>query len=385
MRNSTGNRNRQFEVAGIEPRLNVTYLMGNMKNELTGGLRFLYERAFEQRVDGRKADAISGDLREDEIRTGYAASIFLQNRIYFTEQLTVTPGIRLENFEYERDIFRLNFRDTSITNSSNVFSTVPGLGINYSFSDMYSVFAGIHRGFAPPRIKDAITNGGEALQLEAELSWNYEAGLRANLFSFLQAEVTGFMLDFSNQIIPVSESSGGSGTGLVNGGETLHLGFESGFRFDFAQLFNTDYGISLTINTTFSKAYYSADRFITVGNERINIKDNKLPYAPEYYISGLIDFTTPFGLGLQFDGNYIGKQFTDQLNTIEPSRDGESGEIPAYFVINFTGSYTVNNLSSTLFFSVKNLLDERYIASKRPQGIKVGLPRFITAGVELVL
>ncbi|MDO8548997.1 MAG: TonB-dependent receptor plug domain-containing protein, partial [Ignavibacteria bacterium] len=72
MRNSTGNRNREFEVAGIEPRIYINYFLGDIKNDLEGGIRFLYERAFEQRVDGKKANALSGDLREDEIRTGYA-------------------------------------------------------------------------------------------------------------------------------------------------------------------------------------------------------------------------------------------------------------------------------------------------------------------------
>jgi Fe(3+) dicitrate transport protein len=33
--------------------------------------------------------------------------------------------------------------------------------------------------------------------------------------------------------------------------------------------------------------------------------------------------------------------------------------------------------------SIKNITDERYIVSRRPQGIRAGLPRFFTAGIEL--
>lgn len=385
MRNSTANRNRQFEVAGIEPRIYLNYSVVNLKSELEGGFRFLYERAFEQRIDGSNADALSGALREDEIRTGYASSIFAQNRFYLTEDFTVIPGIRLENFDYERNIFRINFRDTSLINNNNVFSVVPGIGFNYNFNNMYSVFAGVHRGFAPPRIKDAITNGGNALQLEAELSWNYEAGVRANLSSMLFLEITGYMLDFSNQIIPVSESSGGSGTGLVNGGETLHMGLETGIRFAIDQLINTAYKISLGTNLTISKSNYDADRFIPVNGERINIKANKLPYAPEMYLSGMLDINSPFGLGVLFSGTYIGEQFTDELNTTVPSADGQTGQMPSYFVFDVTGRYFFTGLNSSLYVSVKNLLDERYIASRRPQGIKVGIPRFITAGIEVTL
>ncbi len=385
MRNSTGNRNRQFEVAGIEPRIHFNYLLGEIKNELESGIRFHYEKAFEQRINGDKANAKSGELRDHEIRTGYAASVFAQNRTYITNDLIITPGLRLENFNYERDIFRRNFIDTSLTNSSSIFAIVPGVGINYNILDSYSIFAGIHKGFAPPRIKDAITSDGEALELDAESSWNYEAGLRAEISSALKFELTGFILDFSNQVIPVSESSGGTGTGLVNGGETLHLGFETGIQLNINEIFNSEYLITLSANTTFIKSKYNADRFITIDNNKINIKNNKLPYAPEFSFTGLIDVTAPFGIGLYLSGTYVGNQFTDELNSIEPSPSGETGEMPAFFVMDLTGSYDFTNLNSTVYISVKNILDERYIASRRPQGIKIGLPRFISAGIELTL
>jgi Fe(3+) dicitrate transport protein len=383
MRNSTGNRNRQFEVAGIEPRITYNYSLGNLKNKLEGGLRLHYERAFEQRIDGETADAKPGNLREDEIRTGYAGSIFAQNRIYINNNFAVIPGLRLEQFNYERDIYRIAYTDTSISNNDNTFAAIPGIGFNYNLNNNYSVFAGVHRGYAPPRIKDAITSGGEALQLDAELSWNYELGLRAQLASFFYMEVTGFLLDFSNQIIPVSESSGGSGTGLVNGGETLHRGIEGSLRFDFQKIFIGEYQLSLITTVTYSDAFYSNDRFITVDNLSVNIKNNKLPYAPEFTLSGRLFLNLSSGFGLQLAANYVASQFTDELNTTEPSADGQSGVMPAYLVTDVTGSYNIPQLNSSIFLSVKNLFDERYIASRRPQGIKVGIPRMITAGVDI--
>lgn len=385
MRNSTGNRNRQFEVAGIEPRITYNYSLGNLKNELEGGLRLHYERAFEQRIDGETADAKSGDLRDDEIRTGYAGSIFAQNRIYISNNFTVIPGLRLEQFNYERDIYRIAYTDTSISNNDNTFAAIPGIGFNYNLNNNYSVFAGVHRGYAPPRIKDAITSGGEALHLDAELSWNYELGLRAQLSSFLYLEMTGFLLDFSNQIIPVSESSGGSGTGLVNGGETLHRGIEGSLRFDINKIFKGEYQLSFITTITYNDAFYSNDRFITVDNASVNIKNNKLPYAPGFTLSGRLFLNLNSGFGLQLAANYVATQFTDELNTTEPSADGQSGVIPAYLVTDVTGSYNIPQLKSSIFLSVKNLFDERYIASKRPQGIKVGIPRMITAGLDISL
>lgn len=385
MRNSTANRNRQFEVAGVEPRLTYYYSIGSLNNELESGLRFHYERAFEQRIDGQSADAKSGNMREDEIRTGYAESIFAQNRIFISSSFTVIPGIRLENFHFERDIYRIAYKDTNILNNENLLTPIPGLGINYNLDNNYSIFAGVHRGYAPPRIKDAITSNGEALNLDAELSWNYEAGIRANVAPPVYFDLTGFLMDFSNQIIPVSVSSGGPGTGLVNGGETIHVGAEAGIRFDIHQLLRTIYIISLSVYSTYAYSTYSSDRFITIGNQKINVKNNKLPYAPEFLFNSSLDFITPFGLGINLSATYVGEQFTDELNTIEASPSGETGLMPSFITADLTASYLIPALNSNVFFSVKNLMDEKYIASRRPQGIKVGIPRFISAGIDLTL
>jgi Fe(3+) dicitrate transport protein len=176
-----------------------------------------------------------------------------------------------------------------------------------------------------------------------------------------------------------------SGTGLVNGGETMHIGAEAGIRFDIHQLLQTKYIVSLSAYSTFVNSTYSSDRFITVGSETINVKDNKLPYAPEFTFTGSLDFSTPFGLGFNLSTTYVGEQFTDELNTIEAGPSGETGQMPSFITADMTASYLLTGLNSSVYFSVKNLMDERYIASRRSQGIKVGIPRFISAGVELSL
>ncbi len=390
MRNSTGNRNRQFEVAGIEPRLTTTYKLGEYKNELDLGVRFLYERAFEQYVIGTKFNSSSGNLRDDEIRTGYARSAFVQNRLFVTDKLIISPGLRFESFSYERNIMRGQFkisnitavRDTSVIAENTITEFIPGLGINYQLAEGSSVFAGVHRGFAPPRVKDAITSDGVALQLDAELSWNYEVGARFTAINGLSLEVTGFLLDFSNQIIPVSQSSGSAGTGLINGGRSKHIGIEAGVTIDAGRLFESRYSFSLTTNATYVKATYNADRFITEGNTTINISDNSLPYAPKFTLSNALSIATPFGLSAQLSALYVDKQFTDEFNTATPSADGLTGVIPAYLVLDLSTSYFISSLNTSISLSVKNLLDERYIVTRRPSGIRAGVPRIITAGID---
>jgi Fe(3+) dicitrate transport protein len=386
MRNSNGHRNRQFEVAGLEPRLNAQYSIGALQNELDAGLRFLYERAYEQLLRGAKADAPSGSLAEDEIRTGYAGSMYAQNKFLISPKLSLTAGARLEYFDYERHILRRSFNnvltDTSLVAGSGLFQLIPGAGFNYNINATTSVFGGIHRGFAPPRVKDAISNSGEVYQLNAELSWNSELGIRTKLVKGVALETTAFRMDFSNQVIPVSVSSGGTGAGLVNGGSTLHQGIELGIRTDFSEFFNSKYTLLLDANYTYIDARFTGDRFARSGSQDINIRGNRTPYAPAMLLSSALAVKTPFGLGARLTATHTGKQFGDELNSTTPSANGRSGEIAAFTVLDATALYHLPKTGFDFSLSVKNLTNERYIASRRPQGIRVGLPRYISAGVE---
>jgi Fe(3+) dicitrate transport protein len=384
MRNSTGNRDRQFEVAGFEPRLEAKHDLFGRKNDLVVGTRLLYERAYEQRVNGNRAGVKSGSLVEDEIRTGQAISAYAENKLQLTEKILISGGVRMENFNYERDINRRNFPgvgivDTVLVAGNSVTEIIPGLGFNYRPSVKVSVFGGVHKGYAPPRTKDAITSMGDALDLDAEKSWNYELGFRSDLKRWLFLEMTGFRMDFSNQIIPVAESAGGIGFGVVNAGATLHQGVESALVFDIGQLLGLkSVNLHYDLNATYVQSTFSEDRF----KGDININGNRTPYAPEWFFNTAMTFESNMGLGARVTANYVGNQFTDEINSVVPSVDGRTGEIPSYFLMDANVFYNVNKWNSRLNLSVKNIFNERYIANRRPQGIRVGIPRFITMGYE---
>lgn len=406
MRNSTGNRNRQFEVAGAESRLRAKYFVSGLTNQLDAGVRYLYERAFEQRVNGTVAEALSGTLRDDEIRTGHAYSAYAQNKTMLSEKLTLTGGLRMESLDYERKILRANNKDTTIMNNTQLTKLIPGAGINYQAGNALGFYAGIHRGFAPPRIKDAISSTGEDVQLDAEKSWNYEVGARLNGNGLIEAELTVFLMDFSNQVIPVSESSGGAGSGLINGGETQHRGVEFAIGLSISSLFETQSELTLRTNATFVESVFTSDRFVRYRtdlngqHEFINVKGNTTPYAPKLLFNTMLYYQSPFGLGANLSVLHTGNQFTDLLNTTsaldfistdandpdysyaQATANGRIGEIPAFTVVNASLWYRFGNTGFEANAAVKNLLDERYIVSRRPQGIRVGLPRTFVFGVS---
>ncbi|MFN3529613.1 MAG: TonB-dependent receptor family protein [Bacteroidia bacterium] len=386
MRNSNGHRNRQFEVAGLETRLNYRFDILGKENQLDAGIRLQHERAYEQLLFGTKANAGSGNMIENEMRTGLAFSAFVQNRIDLDKRLSITPGLRLEQFNYERDINRRRFNnivtDTSILAASNLTQLIPGIGANYNLNKNTTVFAGVHRGFAPPRVKDAIDGGGTVQQLDAELSWNYELGSRITVATWLTAEITAFRLDFSNQIIPISQSSDGLGTGLVNGGRTLHQGIESAFNLDFGKLFGTKNSLVFHCMATYIDARFANDRFIAQGNDTLNISGNRTPYAPKWLLTAGLSLEAKNGLRTRILLNHVGEQFGDILNRTEPTANGREGILAAYTLLDASIIYPWRN-KYNFSLSVKNLTNERYMASRRPQGIRVGLPAFVLAGFEI--
>ncbi|MCH6236645.1 TonB-dependent receptor [Cognataquiflexum rubidum] len=384
MRNSTGNRDRQFEVAGIEPRLEIDHNLFSKNNELIIGTRYLYEKAYEQRVNGTKAGVSSGNLVEDEIRSGHAFSAYAQNKLNLSERFLLSAGVRLENFDYDRQINRRSFpgvgiRDTLLVANNAITEVIPGIGFNYKPTQLFSLFGGAHRGFAPPRVKDAISNLGEPYELEAEKSWNYELGFRTDIKNWIFLEFTGFMMNFSNQIIPVSESSGGQGSGLVNGGATTHRGVEGALVMELSKLFGLKRNkIVYDFNTAIIDAEFSEDRFL--GD--VNISGNRTPYSPGFFFNSAITFESQSGFGARLLGNFVSSQFTDEINSLVPNPNGETGQIDSYFVLDAVVNYNVSKWNSTFNLTIKNITDERYMVSRRPQGIRLGLPRMISAGFE---
>jgi Fe(3+) dicitrate transport protein len=263
---------------------------------------------------------------------------------------------------------------------------IPGAGISYSANDRINIFAGIHKGFAPPRIKDAITATGVPYNLDAELSTNYELGTRIKLNDYFSAELTGFILDFQNQIIPVSNSSGNSNaSGVVNGGQTLHQGIEAGFQIDLGKMAGLKNSYTFESSLTLQNSEYSNNRFILVNGSTVNVKENKLPYAANLMIWNAAGINLQNGFGFRVSGNYIGSQFTDEINSEVPSANGRTGKISSRYIVDANAYYRIPKTNANLNLSVKNLTNQRYISSRRPEGIRVGLPRLITAGFEIFL
>ena len=374
-------RLRRYFVRGVEPRAHATFRLFGFGNEMDFGGRIHFETQERRQKNGDLPTSRDGVTVENNRRTNSAYSAFVQNRFLFG-RLTVTPGLRVERINFERTN-RLANGGAGVTGRTSLTQWVPGVGVSFSPAQSTTLFAGVHRGFAPPRTEDIINNAtGGSIDLDPELSWNYEVGVRSIPRSGLQLEATFFRMDYENQIIPAS-LAGGVGSALTNGGQTLHQGLEFTGRVDSGALLKSEHNFYLRTAYTFlPTAEFTGTRFSNVsGFSAVGITGNRLPYAPEHLLNANLGYSNPSGLGAFLEAVYVGRQFADDLNTVTPTPDGQRGLIPSFTIWNATGNYRAEGLRTTFFVTVKNVFDRVYIAD-RSRGILPGSPRLLQAGFK---
>jgi Fe(3+) dicitrate transport protein len=371
-------RLRQYYAWGVEPRVSVHHRAFGVASEADFGVRAHFENQDRLQQNGDTPAARSGTLVESNVRQNKAYAGFVQNR-FLLGAWTLTPGVRLEHVEYDRTN-RLANAGAGVSGETDLTRAIPGIGVSHTTGEQVTVFAGVHRGFAPPRTEDIISNTGGVVDLDPELSWNYEAGARTTVRPGVSVDATLFRMDYENQVVPAS-LAGGVGATLTNGGETLHQGIELRAQIDTAPITGSAHDVYLRLAYTYLPvAEFRGPRFSNVsGFGSVRVSGNRLPYAPEQmavfgvgYAHGALD--------VRLDVVRTSDQFTDDLNSVTPTADGQRGLISGSTVWNAAANYTVGR--TTLFLTVKNLFDELFIVD-RTRGILPGAPRLVQAGVKL--
>ena len=64
------------------------------------------------------------------------------------------------------------------------------------------------------------------------------------------------------------------------------------------------------------------------GFEQVSVSGNRLPYAPRHLVNAGLGFAHERWFDFSIEASSIGAQFGDDLNTLEPSADGQRGGLP---------------------------------------------------------
>ncbi|WP_310476608.1 TonB-dependent receptor domain-containing protein [Sandarakinorhabdus sp.] len=412
-------RLRDYDTWGAETRLSLDHdLIGlGIGGETELGIRFHEERQRRRQLNGDTPTArtagtgVNAGLRENNQRDASAFAAFIQSRLEFGP-LAIIPGLRAEFIEYERRNLPVDVLvsgrpsgtlTTATRNNASLDKLLPGIGATLTITPDVVLYGGVHRGFAPPRVEDIITSAGGSVDLDAEQSWNWEAGLRGSIVEGLKGDATFFVMDFSNQIISQSVA-GGIGTTLTSAGRTLHRGGEVSLT-----LSSRDGGWTDAETDVFARvsatwvptARFSSTRIATLpcfdgatagtvfatgsgpapcGVAR-DVRGNRLPYSPEWLINAAVGVEHK---GFTGQVELVGQSslFGDDVNLIPVTPEGQRGRIGGWAQVNVAVSYGPPQGHWEVFVSARNLFDRLYVVD-RARGVLPGQPFMLQGGVTI--
>jgi Fe(3+) dicitrate transport protein len=351
-------RNREFQMLGLDSRINHSYKAFGISNEAEFGIRLHTESQINQLVSS-KTLAYSGRVSSHEENKANSLAMYAQNRFLLTKDFALIPGVRVESYNQTRSNVI-----TGKSGSAKNVETIPQIGATWQLIPQAQAYGSIYKGFAPAQLATAIDDKGVDQQLAPERSTNMELGLRGRSGAFSYDSAV-FSMNFSNQIVNQSLAAGIS---KANGGKSLHQGAELALAYGLGR------GWGINGNAT----YIPVAKF--VGTNSLGRDGNRIPYTPK--------LTSNLGVSYEKNGfntlvslNYVSAQYADSANTVVENAIGTLGEVPAFTTVNWNANYAINK-DWKIFGAINNLFDKRYISSRSPDGIFAGAPLNFQVGMS---
>ena len=368
--------NRSYYSQGVQMDIEWDVGFGDTEIAVTAGVRlhedeedrFQHEDAYRMEAGALVlTTAGAPGSNTNRVSSADVTSLFVDTEIR-TGNWILTPGVRFEDV----DMRRLDYSTADPTRSqgptrireNSVSVAIPGFGVLYRLNSDWRLLAGIHKGFNPP------APGSTANE---ESSVNIEAGARFDSGD-LSFEAIYFVNDYDNLVGTVTESTGGGEVGeQFDGGEVIVSGLElsSSYSWDIGR-FDVPLNLKYTWTTDaeFQNAFDSS--FGPWGEVSIG---DELPYIPEHQLRAMAGLNTE-QWRVNIAASYIGKLRT---KAGQGSFD-EAESVDDRIVWDMMAAWRFTPRLST-YIKVDNLLDETYIAARRPAGARPGLPRTAYLGI----
>jgi Fe(3+) dicitrate transport protein len=369
--------NRSYWAQGVQTLMQSEFKRAHVAHYIDLGFRYHVDQIdrFQWLDEYRMDDGVMKltnlgihGTESNRIETAHAIAGFVQYTLK-NKKWTLVPGLRIENILIDREDYGKNDPERTGVDlkerENQVNVIIPGIGIDYKLSNAVDAFIGIHKGFSPPGSKEGTL---------PESSINYELGARANS-NVITFETVLYYNDYDNLLGVDLAASGGTGSGdLFNGGEAVVFGSE--ISFGSIPVLSDQFTLPIRLSHTYTygefrnsfQSEYEAWGDVEAGDE--------LPYiAPHQFV---------MNVGLEhkkFNVN-LSSKYTSSMRT-----EAGAGDLMTLkstdqsFIIDLSGQYNVT-WKLGLFASVYNLSNATYIVSRRPAGVRPGLPRSFILGVK---
>jgi len=351
---------RDFAVYGAEQRLSLHTDGPRVSHGLTAGLRLVREDIGYLVARRGLDDGVASTVRDWAFRD-HAVAAYLSDAIgLLGGRLTITPGLRYEHLDS-------SYRDRArkVTTRNGIRNLLPGLTVGYAVAPGWYLYADAQRSLRAPQVTQIVFGDN----LDSELAWNYEAGVRRFVGEALSLDVGAYRIDFDSQIALDNTTRS-----YRNLGRTRHQGVEASFAWHPAA-FDP---LQLQLGYAYLDATQRSGPFAGM----------RVPYTSrqQYTFGASVEFgRTQWAL----NGYYFSRAFTDAANTPVENAIASVGPLPSYAVWNVQVTHTFAARGGTALkgtFAVNNLFDRRYYfrgIDTSPWGRQPAPARAISAGLEL--
>jgi Fe(3+) dicitrate transport protein len=373
--------NRSYYSQGVQAQIEWDIGFGETEVALTTGIRIHEdeEDRFQHQDGYRMEDGMlilttagMPASTTNRVSDASARSYFVNAEIRAGRWI-LTPGLRFEDVDLRR--FDYSTADPSRSlgptrvRENSVSMAIPGMGALYRLNSEWRLLAGVHKGFNPP---------GPGSSADEESSLNIEVGTRYDNDA-LSIEAIYFINDYDNLVGTVTESTGGGGDigDQFDGGEVKVAGLElsGNYRWRFN---GTSVPLGLqytwTAEAEFENAFDSS--FEPWGNVAVG---DELPYIPEHQLRATTGLETE-----QWRVNLAASYISELRDEAGQGPIDPAESIDSHVVWDLLASWRFTARLSS-YVKVDNLLDETYVAARRPAGLRPGLPRTAYLGVTFRL
>ncbi|TAH27519.1 MAG: TonB-dependent receptor [Cytophagales bacterium] len=390
----------EYHNIGLESRILHQYSFGKFNNAILIGARIYQGNTQRNQGFGdndNKATFNYLDKSNPELSShqfdGKNISLFAEHIFNINKKLSFTPGIRYEHIFTGIDGYfnervtnlagtLISVKKTDQTDGRNRDFLLLGLGISYKIDSTKSEFyANATQNYRAVTFSDvAIFNPNTQIDpnLKDEKGYSIEAGLRGQWHNVFNYDVGGFFMAYDNRIGTTINTQ--NKRYRTNIADAKIGGLECFTELDFIRLFHPKSKISLSY---FSNLAIINAQYYTIEKQ---FNGNKVELVPSVnWRSGLSFRKNRIISSLTFA--YMSKQFTEATNAVKANSSATIGEIPAYYVMDFSIRYIFKRV--TLEGSCNNILNTYYFTRRADgypgPGILPSDPRsfFVTLGIRI--
>ncbi len=373
-----------YKNIGAELRILSEYNLFGKKHTMASGLRYYFGNTIRKQLGvGDSGSGFNMNLQS----TDYARALsfnsnnfaaFIENIFRITNRWSITPGVRYEIIQSDisgRINIKADGSEDMVQNQSQSRSVfLLGLGSEYKLTTSTNMYANFSNVYRPILFSDLTPSATTLFTIDPNLKdasgYNIDLGYRGNFKNIINFDLSAFYLNYSNKIGTITQLNNLNQAFQLrtNLGTSIHQGIEAYIELNPMQNWvksNKLGYFTAFASLSFIDAKYTDFKNISLNSGQLvetNLKDKRVENASNYIHRFGVNYINR-GFSLTWQISFVGDSYADANNTEIATANAQNGKIPAYEVMDLTGSFRFFK-HYNLRFGINNLADARYFTRR---------------------